>query len=241
MSEGKLSKHWPWVITVFLTAVFWLHTCNLNREIAKGKEQISQLDLSNQELKTITSKQGQTIFRQESIISDNTKSLNKLTDTIFDLRKKDSKNLETIAYYKEVTRTTLRVDVPYLDSVAMQKFSDSVSQNCAEVIQYIHDSTVKVPANIRTINPFFSLDATVKREGLSINALVIPDTLQLRFVEHKKFMKPNTVEVQYKHSNPLVQSQSANSAFYKPKKKSFFQRVILPVSVGLGVGLIIAK
>jgi hypothetical protein len=234
----KYSKHWPWIVTVFLTVVFWLHTCNLNREIARGKDQITQLDLNNQELKTLTSKQGQTIFKQESIISDNTKSLNHLTDTIFNLKRKDAKNLETIAYYKEVTKTTVKVDVPYLDSVAMQEFSDSVAANCAEVIQYIEDSTVKVPANVRTSNPFFSLDATVKRTGLSINALVIPDTLQLRFVEHKK---AKTVEVQYFHSNPLVQSQSANSAFYKPKKKSFFQRVILPVSVGLGLGILIAK
>jgi len=239
---NKYSKHWPWVVTVFLTAVFWLHTCNLNQQISKGKEQITQLSLDKQELKTLTSKQGQTIFKQESIIADNTKSLNSLTDTIFDLRKKDARSLETIAYYKEVTRTGItKVTIPYLDSVAMRHFTDSVSENCAELAQYISDSTIQVPRDAVLNTPNFSLDATVQRQGLLINSLVIPDTLQLRFVEHKKFLKVNTVEVQYFHSNPLVQSKSANSVFYKPKKASFFKRVLLPVAVGVGVGLIIAK
>src|SRR5688572_6500004 len=100
----KVAKHWPWTITIFLTALFWLHTCNLNTKLDKAEEQVVQLNLDHQTDRDIINKQGTAIKSQEVVITRNRESLSRLTDTIFDLRKKDSKNLETIAYYKGVTR-----------------------------------------------------------------------------------------------------------------------------------------
>lgn len=239
-----VNKNVPWLVTAFLVCLVWLQTCRLNRKIEQGEKVITQLQLDKQTLTETTNKQGKTIKLQDAILVNNTTALNRLTDTIFDLKKKDAKNTETIAYYKGVTRTEIvKVNVPYKDTTGMKEFSDSLlAITPQEVKDYIRDSTIQVPRVAELTNPNFSLAATVKKQELTIDALVIPDTLQLRFVEHKGgLFKPNTVEVQYFHSNPYVLSVSANSAYYKPKKKSFFQRVILPIGIGVGAGILISK
>lgn len=237
------SKHWPWLVTAFLTLIFWLHTCNLQKKVDQGREQITQLDLDKQTLTTKINEQGQDIFIQQSIIRDNMKSLDDLTDTIFNLKKVDSKNRETIAYFKNTTKTGVtKVDVPYLDSTAMKAFEDSVTKSCPDLASFVRDSVLTVPVSARITDPNFEVGLTVKKQGVTIDSLVIPDTLQLRFVEHKRgLFKSNEIETQFFHSNPLVRTTGANSAFYKPKKASFFKRVILPVAVGIGAGLLIPK
>lgn len=239
-----VNKNVPWLVTGFLTLLLWLQTCRLNNKIEEKDKQITQTELEKQELHTTINRKDKTIQLQNAIIVDNTQALDNLTDTIFDLKKKDAKNRETIAYYKGVTNTELKkVLIPYLDTLAMKKFSDSLLALVPpDISAYIRDSMITVPASSRLKTPHFDIAATAKKEGIVIDSLSIPDTLQLRFVQHKRgWFRSDQIEVQYFHSNPYVQSLSANSAFYKPKKKSFFQRVILPVAVGVGAGILISK
>ena len=220
-----------------------LNTCKMNNRLSTQNSTIDSLELSNQKLDSITNKQNETIYTQQVIISDNKEALDKLTDTIFNLKKKDERNTSTIAYYKSVTSTKIRdVKVPYLDSVAMKRFNDSVYQLCSEVIDYIQDSTVKVGTRAEIKTPHFELSQTIQKTHLTIDSFSIEDTLQLRFVERKNgLFKPKTVEVQFFHSNPLVTTTQANSVYYKPKKKSFLTRVVLPVAIGIGAGILISK
>jgi len=240
------SKHWPWIITAFLSLLVWLQTCRYQKavdEINQKEQVITQQELDKQTLHTIVNKQKKTITEQNVLTTTSQKAINDLTDTIFNLKKKDAKNTQTIAYYKAVTKLRIdSFDIPYLDTLAMKRFSDSVEAQCQEVLTFMRDSTIVVPKDVVMDDPNFSLSASIGKQSLLINALVIPDTLQLRFVEHKHgWFKPKTVEVQWFHSNPLIQTTSANSAIYRPVKKSFFKRVILPVAIGVGAGLIIAK
>ena len=229
-------------ILLIVIALLTLNTCKLKKGYTNQVSTIDSLMLSNQTLDSIKNKQNETILKQEAIIVDNADALNKLTDSIFMLKKKDSKNLQTIAYYKAITRTKIdSVDVPYVDTIAMKKWEDSVIQHCQSVIDYIQDSTITVPRKAELSTPNFELKATIKKDNLEINSLVIPDTLQLRFVEKKRFLKPKTIEVQFFHSNPLISTTQSNSAIYKPKRKPFFQRVVLPVVIGVGLGLIIVR
>lgn len=239
--KGFFRKHLGWVVTVFLTLLFWLQTCNLQQKIDQGKQQITQLSLDKQTLTTKVNEQGKTIYSQTAVITDNTKSLSQLTDTIFNLKAKDRKNTETIAYYKGVTNTSLsHITVPYLDTLAMHRFSDSVLAGCADIVQYMNDSTIQVPRVALVSTPDYRIGATVQKSGIIIDTLSIPDILQLRFVQHKGgLFRSSKVEVQYFHSNPYVKSLTSNSVFYKPKKASFFKRVIIPVVVGVGAGLLI--
>ena len=217
--------------------------CSISKQFGNQQSTIDSLQLANQRLDSLTNKQGQTIYTQQSIIADNKEALSKLTDTIFDLKRKDEKNISTLAYFKTHTKTVIsNVEVPYVDSVANLKWKDSVFARCADVIALYDSLTIPVPANALSATPYFRINMTVKKEGVVINDLTIPDTMQLRFVEHKHgLFKPKTVEVQFFHSNPLIYTEQANSAFYTPKKKSFFKRAIIPALIGLGVGLIVTS
>lgn len=236
-------KHLGWVITGFLALLFWMQTCNLNQKIEQGKQQITQLQLDKQTLTQKVNEQGQVIQQQDAIIVDNTTALNNLTDTIFDLKAKDKKNLETIAYFKGISQiSVVTVDVPYLDTTAMSAFEDSIRKSCPEWANFIRDSVIQVPAQVGLGTPHFELYGTVKKNSFTVDRLTIPDTLQLRFVEEKGgLFKRSKIQVQYFHSNPFVKDISANSVYYKPKRKSFFQRVILPVAVGVGAGILISR
>lgn len=241
--KGFFRKHLGWVITGFLTLLFWMQTCNLRHKIEEGKQEITALSLEKQALTTKVNSQGREIASQKVIITDNTNSLNRLTDTIFQLKEKDRKNTETIAYFKNVTQISVAaVDVPYLDTVAMRKFEDSLANQYPQLASYIRDSSIRVPTTAGIGTPYFSLEVTAKKSGITVDKLVVPDTLQLRFVEHKaKLFKKGSIEVQYFHTNPYVQNISSNSVFYKPKRASFFKRVILPVAVGVGAGILISR
>lgn len=198
--------------------------------------------LSNQKLDSMLNRKGQTIIKQESIIVDNKKLLDKLTDSIFDLKEKDKRNRQTIAYYKGVNTTSIKkVEVPYLDSIGMKKFSDSVELLCEEVINYLQDSTVLVGSKAYVATPYYEISQTINKSSITIDSLKIKDTLQLRFVERSRFLKSPTIEVQFFHTNPYISTSESNSVIYKPKKKSFFKRVVVPVAVGVAAGILISK
>ena len=229
----NINKYLGWVVVGFM-ALLYIQTCGNNRAIQK-------LNLENQKLISIINKRGDTIKQQEAIIVKDKEVLNNLTDTIFNLKRKRSEN--TVVYVKGVTETRLvKVNVPFTDSSRINFVKDSISRICKEISSFIKDSTLIVPAKVELKDPNFSMEGVVTSSGLKIDTLSIPDTLQLRFVEKKGtiFRKPS-IKVQYFHTNPLIKDISSNSVFYKPKRKSFFQRVILPVAIGVGVGILINK
>lgn len=239
-SSNFFKRHLGWIITGLLTLLFWMQTCNLKHQIREGKEQITQLELDKQELTSRVNKQGKTIFQQDAIITDNTTALNKLTDSIFNLKRK---NAETVAYFKNRTATILPpIHIPYLDTLAMKAFEDSMTKLYPELAHLIQDSVIKVPQKTEVTNPHYNIIATARKKGITIDSLFIPDQLDLRFLETKgNLFRSPKVEVQFKHTNPYVHTTSANSAFYRPKRASFLKRVLLPVAVGVGAGILISK
>jgi len=236
-------KHLGWVAALTFTLLFWAQTCNLKRQIEEKENEITQIDLDRQQLRTLTDRQGRQISEQDVLITNSRSAMNRLTDTIFNLRSRDARNLETIAYYKGITKVDVRdVPVPYLDSARMRKFTDSVAYTRTELINFINDSTLQVPTRAGIQTPHLDLALTVGKERLTLDSLTLPDTLQLRFVETPgNLFRRSKVEVQYFHSNPYVKAVGSNSAFYQPKRKSFFTRVILPVAIGVGAGILISK
>jgi len=229
------------IATSVLAVLLLLNTCRLNRKIDKQEGIITKEQLHSQELDSLSNKQKQIIYRQESIMTSNQSSIASLTDTIFNLKKKDQRNQDVIAYYQGRNVTSIKnVKVPYLDTIYMKHFTDSVTLACADVIQYLNDSTVKVGTVAADTTPYYAIKQTIGRTSITIDSLAIPDTLNLRFVEKKGgLFKKRKVEVQYFHSNPYVKTIGSNSVFYIPRRKSFFTRVILPVAIGLGAGLLI--
>jgi hypothetical protein len=242
MKKTTITKILLAILPICLVFLF-IDRCNMSNKYDNSLATIDSLTLQKQELDSTINRQGRVIYTQKTIITHSEQAIAQLTDSIFDLKKKDAKNMQTIAYYKGITNTQIdSVGIPYVDTVAMKKFSDSVTAQCTVVIDYMRDSMITVPRTAEVNNDSFSLKATVKKEELQIDKLSIPDTLQLRFVERKGgLFKGKTIEVQFFHSNPLIQTTSSNSVFYKPQQRSFFRRVVVPVLVGVGTGFILKK
>lgn len=237
-SSNFFKTHLGWIVTGFLTLLFWMQTCKFQDQIKEGKKQISQLQLDKQTLTDKINSQGKTIKSQDVIITDNTASLNNLTDSIFHLKRR---NQEVIAYFKAKTNTSLvEIPVPYMDTTGAKHWIDSVLALAPTPID--PNTIIKVPQRAFLETSQLRLLATVKKEGLSIDSLDLPDDLQLRFLETKgSLFKSKKIEVQFFHSNPYIHTLSANSVFYKPKKVPFLKRIVLPVAIGVGAGLLIAK
>lgn len=233
------------LVIVLACILVWLliDRCSLSKKYDESQSTISALSLENQRLDSIKNVDDAIILTQKTIITDVKGALDKLTDTIFNLKKRDERNSRTIAYYKSITSTNIdSVGIPYLDTIAMKKFADSVEEQCMEVLKYVRANMITVPRRIEKYTPDYRFVGEVLMDEVRIHSLVIPDTLQLRFVEKKRgFLKKKGIEVQFFHSNPLITTTQANSVIYVPKKKSLLKEIGIPLAIGVGVGLLIEK
>lgn len=230
-----------------------LNRCNNRKyqnQLAEGQTKIDSLMLANQKWDSIHNKDGQTILLQTAIVTNSQKAIRDLTDSIFNLKKRNERKIkEVIAYYKNVTHTgTDTLEIAYVDKERMKRFSDSVEAACAEVIKFYRDSAVQVPRNVKDSSAYFAFDGTVQKNSFRINKIDFPDTLNLRIVETKggffkknlegkrKFYLPRSVEFQAFHTNPLVKTTQMNSVFFKPKARFRWLEKAILIAAGIYVG-----
>lgn len=229
-----------------LALLLLLNTFRLNKKVDEQGGVITQQQLENQKTTKIVNEQGKTISRQKVLLTSSQAVINDLANSVFQLKEKDEKNLNTIAYLKTVQRVRAdSIPVPYERNMTLAEklqLSDSIMAICKDVIDAIDSTTIVVPAVAQVSNDILSAKLTINKESVQIDELTIPDTMSVRFVETKpKLLKPSSIEVQFMHSNPLFQNGQTQSVFYKPKKKSFLRRVILPIAGGVVAGILIGK
>ena len=227
-------------ITTFVLAfiVLFLFKTDYDKKEKALHGAITSLQLDNQSLREIKSKDDKVILAQDAIITSSQDAIHSLTDTIFNLKSKHQKEIKSIiSYYKGVTVTNIdSVEVPYKDTIAMKQFEDSIVRQCIRVIQYMRDSMITVPRRVEEETKDFRFAGTVKKDLFTIDSLSIPDTLQLRFVEKGGFLKKKKAEVQFFHSNPLITTTQSNSVVYKPPKKPRWLEKALIFGAGLFLG-----
>lgn len=228
----------PQNIIIAILAIFLILTQTCSPHYKNEKDTIDSLTLANQKLVDVKNQQGDVIHTQTTIVTSSQEAMKKLTDSIFSLTKKQEKQIKDIvAFYRERTSTIIKnIPIPYIDTLSMKKFSDSVTQQCSEVIRYMNDSTITVPRIAKDSNTNYSASITVSRKNVTIDSLSIPDLLSLRVVEKKGgLFKKRSFEIQFKHSNPLVTTIGVNSVVYKPRPKlGLIPKIAL---IGLGVFL----
>lgn len=218
-------------------------------QLTEKQSVVDSLSLANQTLQKTVNQRGQTITQQDVIITDHQAEIEDLTKSIFDLKKKQERQIKNvIAYYKGITATKLdSIPVPFVDTAVMKQWSDSVQKACSDVIAYYEANTITVPRNAKVETKDYAADFTVTQREVNINSLVVLDSQYLRFVTLKGgFMKRDqegkrhlflkrSVQVQVLHTSPYVLVTGGNSAIYKPKpKKNLVGKAIL---LGIGVFL----
>lgn len=217
------------ILALALTLAFSLFKCESNRK--EAKKEISQLILDKQTSDSLVNVNNQKIVTQEAILTKNKEALSSLTDSIFALTKKQERKIkDVIAYYKGITSTQIRdVDVPYIDTIAMKKWEDSIKASCSEVIEYYETNTISVPRTAVDSTPSYHIALTINKDNIHVDDIQVIDTQYIRFVTLKggplrrdiegKFhlWLKKRVQVQVLHTNQdNVTILGQNSAIYTP-------------------------
>lgn len=213
--------------------------------------------LSKQSLDSVKDLYGNTIFTQTSIITEKQDIISRLTDSIFKLKKPSS----TLAYYQGRTSIGVKNKFIPFDTLYGSIHGSIPVDTPTESLPYIYgvgDSTY-IPHTIdidsggvfwipyypaedtlraRESSDHYNIDLSVTGNGVMINDISFPDSLDVRFVEKKgSLFKKGTTQVQFKHSNPYVQTLGSSSLIYKPKKKPRLLEKALLIGAGIFIGI----
>lgn len=205
------------------------------------KEKFSSELLKNQQLDSVNNALGQKIYTQEVIITSDREGFKRYTDSMFNLTKRQEKRIkDVISYYQSILKAEIReVEVPYVDTLAMKKWADSVEQRCSDVIVYYEANMMPVPRDAIDSTKDYKIDVTVTRDNLLVNSIQLIDTQHIRFVTLKGgILKKDTygkrhlflkkkIEAQVLHTNPLITVLGQQSAQYEPPKKSFISKLLV--------------
>ena len=234
-----------WIVIALLIAGFFQFRSCQNHKLQVAQSAIDSMTLANQKLDSTVNKMGQKIYTQIVTLSEDQKSIRQLTDSIFNLKRKDERIIRRIvAYYSE--RTKVRIDsvgVPYSDTIALRKFKDS-----ADFYKYALDSMIPVPRRFQFVTTYLSFDGTVGKDQFELNHLELPDTQYIRIVENRggflrkvngklKFHVKTQIQVQTLHTNPYLKVLGENSVLYTPRAKPRILEKVVLLGVGVFLGL----
>lgn len=241
------------IIVGLIVLLMQVDSCR-NRDFQAQQNTIDSLTLANQKLVQDTNRLGQEVSKQMVITTTDQAALKKLTETIFDLMKRDDKRIKQIdALIQIASRTGVReVEIPWVDVARDKRFTDSVEKACAEVIAFYRKNTVELTDTTAsgeiskhisidsTQNKWFQIDADVLKNRFKINSINFPDSQRIAVVETKgglfkrdingkvKLFKRKTLEIMVVHTNPNIKVTGMSSVVYKPNKGGrWLERAIL--------------
>lgn len=225
-------------LSVFIIIVLLLQK---QKETSQLLAKISTLELKHQnQMDSLTNKYGDEIKKQQAIIFEGEqgkKALQKYSDSVFALKRKDDRKYkETVAYYENYIKTSLP-EVVYvdLDSADIKPDTSFLSQS---VKDYISNS-ISVPKNFNLDSPYFKISGVINRTNVALTKVEFTDSLYGRFVTKKGgLFKPDVIEYQVMNRSPYTNIEGLKSAIYKQKKKTI-QKIIPPLVIGVIVGFLI--
>lgn len=230
-------KYWKEILIILLLGGLVLSLfdgCGKGKELVEIRKELRVADSMKNEL-------GQTVYRQNVQIVQKDTELKAYTDSIFNLKKKHEKEVKKVhAFY--ATRTKVEIDsvlVPYKDTSWTKKWKDSIRANCAAVIQYYEDSTVRVGTVAKDSTPYYNIELTVQKAGVLVNTIQFVDSQYIRVVTIKgglfkrditgkrMFHVKRRMEVQVLHTNPYFKNIGINSIVVVPPKDGAFVKGLL--------------
>jgi hypothetical protein len=245
----NLSKVLNVVLVALIALLLTLGTCK-NRGYQNQQSTIDSITLVNQQLTKTISLKGDTIHMQEAIVTSSQDAIQNLTKERFNLDKKHQKEIKAVhAYYRGITVTKIdSIDVPYVDTVATKKFSDSVTKACKIVIDYMKDSTVTIGTTAGDTTKNYIINATILKNKLKVNTIQMIDTQDVQFVEirggflkrdiygKRKLFSKRYIRVDVTHTNDYLKLLHSNSIYYiQPKKKNTVRNIAI-LAVGAYIG-----
>lgn len=245
--NSKIVKNFLVGTAAVLLLAFLIHGCIKNNNL---KDELSRVKLENQVIKTVANVNGQLVTMSQTEVTASKKALKEATDSIFNLSKKYEKKIKDVhAYYRQNSSVVIKeVEVPYIDTASVKHWEDSIKRQCAAVIDYYEDSTVKVPKTAEYVSDSLYAKLTATKYNITIDSLSIVDTQHIRLVTLKGgFLKKDqsgkrrlflkkSFQVQVLHTNPLIKVTGQSSAIYiSPKKPNWFGKALL-IGGGIFIG-----
>lgn len=144
---------------------------------------------------------------------------------------------KTVVIFKEIY-------VPYVDTIKMKKWADSIAIKCKDVIQYYEESSVPVGKQAIDSTGHYKIDATVQKNGLKINEIKFIDSQYVSITKMKgglfkkntagklKFYQPPATVIEIKHTNPYFQNKGSSSFVYKKKNTRGYPSGLLHGALG---------
>lgn len=207
-----------------------------NRYVKENEVIVLKYKMANQTKDSIINANGKAIDNQKVVITEQQDAINKISAEKFQLKKKNEKQLNTIAFLQsELAAKVDSVFIPYVDTLYLG------GKDSTQLISYIKDSTVKVPKDIKYKDEWVSIDQTLKKDGLQINSISLTDTLLQRVVRNDNgWFGKEYYEFQSFHTSPYFKTTAKQSILYVPKNKTK-KVALVSLLIGIGAGLIIAK
>lgn len=244
------------IIIGLVIALFSIDSCRRN-QLSANRATIDSMTLANQELVKTVNKKGDTIAKQQVIITDDQESLKKMALDIFDLKKSEEKRIKQIDALIRIKSSTRidSVEVAYVDKEERKRFSDSLEKACADVIAYYDTNYIKVPKQVSidsNQNKDFQFGGTVKKDKFVIDSIVFPNKQDIIVVEtggwfkrdiNKKFhiFQKRKMEIFVQNSNKYVHVNGMNSFVYKPKPKARWLERLLIGGGAAAAAILISK
>lgn len=219
---------------IFLTLVFlFLKSCQYDRERASLIAQLSEYQLKEKsfELKikddsSTIAFQGQTIMSQKEAINLGLLEM-----------EKDMKELQS--QVKQKTNTMIvEKQIPFIPS----GFADTSGLVRNEHGEVIRKDSIAIPMRFQLHEKWFNIDGYVKREGLTIDSLKIPNKTIVSVGYRKSGflnLKKDAV-IAFKNDNPYVNVVGMDNVVIK-KKRKFYQSPLFTIGVGVALGYYLKK
>jgi hypothetical protein len=223
------------IIVLFLS----LRSCNENKEH-------EELKLKYEEASKIKDSLERTIYVKDVQIVNDQNSLQDLRAKLFETTEKYNKKVKEVkALISQGTEVIIKDHpVPYVDTSKMKQWEDSVLAECADVIQYYEDSTVKVGTQAKDSTPYYKIDATVGKEGIKMNEIKFVDSQYVALTEMKggilkrntkgkfRLYVPPTTRVEIKHTNPHFQNTGVDAFLFDKKPTRSYGAGVLHGALG---------
>jgi hypothetical protein len=212
-----------------------------------------ELTLKYEEATKMNDSLGRTIVVKDAEIVTNQQSMQDLRAKLFETTEKYNKKVKEVkALIASKTIVIIdTVEVPYVDTVKMKQWGDSISRICKDVINYYEDSSVLVGTKARDSTAHYKIDASVQKSGIKVNEIKFIDSQYVSITEFKggffkrntkgklRFYEPRRTKIEIKHTNPYFENKNIDAFFYEKKRNFDMSSFIKGGAIGALVTLLL--
>lgn len=239
----KINLHYLYIgiisALIILMLLVKVQSCNQHKQLIN---QISQYELKEKEFKTQRLKDSSTIVTQEQT------NLTLKEAYRLGLIEKDKQMAKIQSQIQEQSQIAVRgKDVPYIP----KGYVDTTGKHLVDTSGWVHDVTghvvrtdsVSVPMAFGLSEKWFKVKGTVKKEGLTIDTLIMPNKMIATIgIKKTGFLNlGRTPVVTVKNTNPYIEVSGLNNVVVKKKKGILKSPFFWGTVVGLVGGIFITK